>query len=299
MSVFFCHSVMRRAYIKYMRNFNIKIFVAGTICFCAVSAYFFFSGEDMPQESQNEYRSYRKSDKKSAKFERKNDKRNRSRVIKKASRVRAEKPRLIALFEDEEAKLNEFSRQVLAELQAALDAEDFNEVRRLVEKLLERPPDPKFGDAGVAALLRRSAVDALGWFGAKGLPELVGLLADENPEIAQASLDQFNLALEDISLSDYERADIISMAAKVLTDIDGLEMMFMEINNMRHSVGAGLLVDICLNGTDAAKSLMKDQIEFFTGEDNIVTVEDIEKWLAANPDDPDDDDLYGGFKDDE
>lgn len=73
--------------------------------------------------------------------------------------------------------------------------------------------------------------------------------------------------------------------------------MFMEINNMRHSVGASLLVEICLNGTETAKALMPEQIEFFTGEDNLVTVEDVEKWLENNPDGPDDDDLYGGFDD--
>lgn len=42
---------------------------------------------------------------------------------------------------------------------------------------------------------------------------------------------------------------------------------------------------------------MPEQIEFFTGEDNLSTVEDVENWLQNNPDGPDDDDLYGGFKD--
>ena len=71
----------------------------------------------------------------------------------------------------------------------------------------------------------------------------------------------------------------------------------MEVNNMRHSVGAGVLCQIALDGTDAAKAQMPEAIEFFTGEDNIMTVEDLQAWLDQNPDSPDDEDLYGPDKD--
>lgn len=224
-------------------------------------------------------------------------KRETARLNNAAVRIEREKPKILMLKDDEEAKLNDFSRKILQDLQDALDSENFSRVSKLVAKMLEIPPDPKFGKDGVAALLRRKAVEALGWFGAKAMPELVGMLADADPEIVQATFDQFSLALEDISLSDYERADIVVMAAKVLKNTDDLEMLFMEINNMRHSVGAGALVEICLEGTDAAKSLMPETIEFFTGEDNLQTVEDVENWLAENPDGEDDDDLYGGDTD--
>ena len=218
------------------------------------------------------------------------------RAVRRDAKVKVEreKPRVLELEDDEEAKLNDFSRKILEDLQAALDSENFSRVSKLVAKMLEIPPDPKFGKEGVAALLRRKAVDALGWFGAKAMPELVGMLGDADPEIVQATFDQFSLALEDISLSDYERADIVVMASKVLKNTDDLEMLFMEINNMRHSVGAGALVEICQDGTPEAQSLMPETIEFFTGEDNIQTVEDVENWLAENPDGEDDDDLYGG-----
>ena len=211
--------------------------------------------------------------------------------------VDREKPRVLELEDDEEAKLNDFSRKILEDLQAALDSENFSRVSKLVAKMLEIPPDPKFGKEGVAALLRRKAVEALGWFGAKAMPELVAMLGDADPEIVQTTFDQFTLALEDISLSDYERADIVVMASRVLRNTDDLEMLFMEVNNMRHSVGAGALVEICQDGTPEAKSLMPETIEFFTGEDNLQTVEDVEKWLAENPDGADDDDLYGGDTD--
>lgn len=222
---------------------------------------------------------------------------NRRKANRRSAPGKREKPKMLDLDEDEEAKLNDFSRKVLRELQEALDNENFKTVSRLAQKMMEIPPDPMFGADGVDSLLRRKAVEALGWFGSQALPELAGMLADADPEIAQATFDQFSLALEDISLSDYERADIVVMAAKVLTDVDNLEMLFMEINNMRHSVGADALVQICLEGTEQAKALMPEAIEFFTGEDNIVTIEDVEQWLMNNPDDEYDDDFYGGDKD--
>ena len=231
-------------------------------------------------------------EKRNARIEKERKKRSQRQVTAE----KREKPRILELNDDEEAKLNDFSRKVLQELQEALDNENFAVVSRLVQKMMEIPPDPMFGAEGVDKLLRRKAVAALGWFGAQALPELVGMLADADPEIVQATFDQFSLALEDISLSDYERADIVVMASKVLTNTDDLEILFMEINNMRHSVGADALVQICLEGTEASQSLMPEAIEFFTGEDNLVTVEDVENWLQENPDDEYDDDLYGGDK---
>lgn len=232
-----------------------------------------------------------------AKRQAKIDEMNRRNANRRSGAEKREKPKMLDLDEDEEAKLNDFSRKVLRDLQDALDNENFKTVSRLAQKMMEIPPDPMFGKEGVDSILRRKAVEALGWFGAQALPELAGMLADADPEISQATFDQFSLALEDISLSDYERADIVVMAAKVLTNVDNLEMLFMEINNMRHSVGADALVQICLEGTEPAKSLMPEAIEFFTGEDNLVTVEDVENWLRENPDGEYDDDLYGGDKD--
>jgi hypothetical protein len=83
------------------------------------------------------------------------------------------------------------------------------------------------------------------------------------------------------------------MASTVLTDTDALEQIFTEIANMRNSVAANTIFTICQDGTPEAKRLIVDTMEFVTGEDNIKTVEDLERWLAEKPDGPDDEDLYG------
>lgn len=229
-------------------------------------------------------------------------KRNRVAVpvlISKGGR-KGERPNV---FEDvDEAELTDLARKVLLSLQQALDTENYSEIKDILAMCSQAPrgslsKSGKSGPAVVPVMLRRKLVEAMGWFGAEAIPELVEFIADADEDVSQMAKDQFQLALEDISLSDYERAQIVVLAAQAVTDSDFLDQVFAEINNMRHSVGASTLVNICENGTEPAKALMPDAIEFFTGEDNIQTVEDVEKWLEANPDGPDDDDLYGGSKD--
>jgi len=198
-------------------------------------------------------------------------------------------------LEDEELReLTDLAKKLLASLQAALDADDFDQIQSIVA-MIERSPKgvlSKTAD-GIPGFMRKKLIEAIGWFGAKGIPEIVDFLGDENPEIAEAAMAQFELALEDVTLGDRARAEIVTMASKALHDSDALERIFMEISNMRNSVAAQTLVDVCTYGTEEAKALMPDTIEFVTGEDNIETIDDIQKWLDENPDGEDDEDLYG------
>lgn len=210
-----------------------------------------------------------------------------------------EKPKIIFLDDEEEKELTELAHKVLASLQAALDAEDFEQIRQILE-MARSAPKGSLGRStqGMPVALRKRIVEALGWFSAQGLPELVEFLADADPDVYQMAVDQFEQALSDISLGDRDRAEIVKMASKVLTDRDVLERIFMEIPNMRNSVIVPTIKEICANGTPEAKELMPDTIEFATGEDNIVTTEDLDDWQRRNPDGPDDDDLFGPIKTD-
>jgi hypothetical protein len=204
------------------------------------------------------------------------------------------KPTMLDLEDEELRELTDLAKKLLASLQAALDADDFDQIQSIVA-MIERSPKgvlSKTAD-GIPGFMRKKLIEAIGWFGAKGIPEIVDFLGDENPEIAEAAMAQFELALEDVTLGDRARAEIVTMASKALHDSDALERIFMEISNMRNSVAAQTLVDVCTYGTEEAKALMPDTIEFVTGEDNIETIDDIQKWLDENPDGEDDEDLYG------
>ena len=216
------------------------------------------------------------------------------RGARKSAKTVREKPKMLELDDEEMGELTDLAKKLLLSLQAALDAEDFAQIQSIIA-MIENSPKGVLSKSsvGIPVYMRRKLVEALGWFGAEGMPEIVDFLGDENPEVAEAAMDQFELALEDVSLGDRAKAEIVIMASKVLHDGDALERIFMEISNMRNSVAAETLVQICANGTEEAKALMPDTIGFVTGEDGIVTVEDLEKWLAANPDGEYDDDLYG------
>ena len=207
-----------------------------------------------------------------------------------------EKPKMLEVDEEEMDELTDLAKKLLVSLQAALDAEDFEQIKSILAMIENSPRGVLSKTAnGIPVYLRRKLVEALGWFGAEGMPEIVDFLGDENQEVAEAAIEQFELALEDITLGDRARAEIVAMASKALHDRDALERIFMEISNMRNSVAVPVLVDICKNGTDEARELMPETISFVTGTDEgeIVTVDDIQKWLGENPDGEDDEDLYG------
>lgn len=208
-----------------------------------------------------------------------------------------EKPKMFFLDDEEEKELTDLARKVLASLQAALDAEDFEQIRQILE-MARSAPKGSLGKSvqGMPVVLRKKMIEALSWFGAQALPEMVEYLADENPDVAQMALDQFVMALSDVTLGDRARASIVVMASSVLTDPDALGQIFIEISNMRNSVAANTIFSICESGTPQAKAMMPETITFITGEENIETVEALEKWVEKNPDNADDEDLYGPIK---
>lgn len=300
---FFCHRFIRGAYnIEVAMDKKITILVVG-LCAVAlmVGILSWRQASGGSQQTDESLKSLVATPKKQKVGRRNRPSRNSSAIAMPVKRGHVgEKPNVLA--DVDEADLTELAREVLLSLQQALDDDDYSGVKEVLS-MCQNARSGELSRSGkiktdlIPVLLRRKLVEAMGWFGAEAIPELIGFIADADDGVAQMSKDQFQLALEDTSLSDLERARIVSLAAQAVTDSDFLEQIFAEINDMRHSVGASTLVDICQNGTEAAKALMPDAIEFFTGEDNIKTVEDVEKWLEENPDGPDDDDLYGGIKD--
>jgi len=203
-------------------------------------------------------------------------------------------------LEDNEFKdLTEFQRAVMLQLRSALDSNDLKAVVAAVQKMREMGMrEAKMAGRGswvhyVPVAMRKAAVDSLGWFGSESLPEIVEFLADPDSDISQLAASQFEQAMQDPSFGDKDRAAVIKMVSSVLTDESMVDWMCMEINNMRHSVGIDTLLYMSENGTDAVRAKVPESMEFFTGEDSIKTHDDANNWLNENPDDSDDDELYG------
>lgn len=199
----------------------------------------------------------------------------------------------LELDADEEAALNAEQRQMLVAIREALDAEDATATVRLARKLQSSKQWPD----GIPSALRRSSIEALGWFGVNCLPEIAGFLVDADADIFQVAVEQYETAMSDSALSDRERAEILIAACKIINDVSSVESLMMELNNMRHSVGVDTLIKLMQDGSPAAKSVLPENIEFFTGEEGIDSAEKLKSWLVENPDDETDDETYGGSVD--
>ena len=199
---------------------------------------------------------------------------------------------------DEEANLSDEMKQILAELQDALDDNDAQKVSKLAERILVT--QRKKGQDAVPPYVREKAVEAIGFFLPGSLADLVGFMADSDPDVLQDVMDKFSEAIDDPDLGDRELSSILTSVAKVLNNEDAVEALFFAIeSDMRHSVAVQTYLDVWENGSKEVQAKVLESISDFTGEDDITTPEQLKKWLEENPDDEDDEDFYAGAKADD
>jgi len=196
-------------------------------------------------------------------------------------------------------------RQLLDDILGALRQENRSEVVKLLRKLqnLEEWPD------GVPDTLKRAALSALRWVGGGScLPELIGFLGDKNKEIVS---EAYSIWEDAISECDHDVDKTVNgqleegigthvkNAARVVTDPEVMDSVLTEINSsMRHSVAVDAIKEIMLSGNETAIAGLPEVIENLTGRTDITTPEQLDAWLAENPDDSDDGFMYGGEDDD-
>ena len=194
---------------------------------------------------------------------------------------------------DEEANLSDEMKQILAELQDALDDNDAQKVSKLAERILVT--QRKKGQDAVPPYVREKAVEAIGFFLPGSLADLVGFMADSDPDVLQDVMDKFSEAIDDPDLGDRELSSILTSVSKVLNNEDAVEALFFAIeSDMRNSVAVQTYLDVWENGSKEVQSKVLESIADFTGEDEITTPEQLKKWLEENPDDEDDESFYAG-----
>ena len=196
-------------------------------------------------------------------------------------------------------------KPILDQIQAAIDSERLADVRAAIAKMREKGllKAKLAGNSDwtryVPKELRSKAVEALGDFGGGALTDLLSFLGDSDDEVMQSAINQFEMAVQDFNLSDREKAEVIKMTCQVVDDADFIDSMLSEAQEARNSVAIETLFYIKENGTDTAKSMVQEAIDFFTGDDNITTIEAAQTWLEENPDGQYDDDVHGGVNSDE
>lgn len=192
----------------------------------------------------------------------------------------------------EESSLTEAQRALLNELQEALDDESLRRVAKIVEKIQDQYR--KGGDEAVPPYMREQAVEALSWFLPDSLAELIGFMADSNPEVLEDVMKNFTEGIDDAELSDRELATIFKKIAPIIEDDDAIDAILMGVEiDMRNSVAVDTYKELFKTGSEAIKQRLIESMQDFTGEDDITTPEQLDAWLKENPDDEDDEEFYG------
>lgn len=196
--------------------------------------------------------------------------------------------------DEEEKKLTDEQRRIIEEIRAALAADDFKTLMRLVRKMQASDEWPD----GIPKAVKLAAIDALGWFGGNCLPELVGFLADADRDVIDATTDAWEDAIAECE-SDREVSAQVKFAATLVTNSESMDSILSEISNMRNSVAIDTIKAVLDKGNDVAKKQVQEIIDDFTGTEGMKTAEELDKWLEEHPDDPDDEEMYGKMSDDD
>lgn len=192
-------------------------------------------------------------------------------------------------------------QQILADIQACLDNEDRKALSKVCERIAQIQRER--GEGSVPVSVRAKAVEAIRLFLPATLAELVGFMADSDPEVVDSVFEQLDNLLNDTTIGDKELSGLLVSMSKVLTNEDAVDSLVMAIdNNMRNSVKVGTYIKILNSGTDAVVAKTRESIaEMLEIEvvdlptDPNFVKEKLNEWLEENPDGEDDADFYKGI----
>lgn len=183
---------------------------------------------------------------------------------------RPEKPILsFAEDDDEDDDFTPAERALSKRIEAALDEEDLNKAIACAKEALNCQN----------VEIRQAMVDALGWFGAKGLPELTPFLADPDEDVRDSAMNEWSMALSDID-DEPEKLGVVEMAMSVLTNEDALEDISGEYIGADEKLAVESLLRIIEGGgSEQGIAKAKETYEFVTG-DEFAGRAAAEKWIA-------------------
>ena len=235
---------------------------------------------------------------KKAKASKMSGKKNLPARMARDFQTKESKQQVSRLTDDEYNSLAPEMKKLIDTLQEALDNNDAKTVSKIAEQILVT--QRKKGQDAVPPFVREKTVEAIGIFLPDSLADLVGFMADSDPDVLQDVMDRFSEAIDDPDLGDVELSAILSSVGKILDNEDAIDSLFLGIeSDMRNSVAIKTYLDLWENGSKPVKDKIIESIADFTGEEDITTPEQLKEWLEQNPDDEDDEDFYGAPKDNE
>ena len=191
----------------------------------------------------------------------------RGNVVK---RVKPAKVTLsLAADDDDDDGFTPEERALSKRIEEALDEEDLKKAVACAKEALSCKNKE----------VRQSMVDTLGWFGAKGLPELTPFLADPDEDVRDSAMNEWSMALSDIE-DDSEKIGAVEMAMFALTNEDALDDISGEYIGIDEKLAVESLLRV-IEGGGTAQGIekAKETYEFVTG-DEFTSRAAAEKWIA-------------------
>lgn len=182
--------------------------------------------------------------------------------------------------DDEDSKRTPEEKRLAADVEKALDEEDFELAKKCAPLAL------KCKDAEI----RQSMVDTLGWFGEKAIPELTPFLADPDEDIADNAMSEWEMAVSSVE-DDAEKIGMVELAMQVLSNEDSLESISSEYIGVDEKLAIESLLRV-IEGGGSAKGVAKakETYEFVTGEE-FTDRAAAEKWIAEEYEPPETDEM--------
>ena len=197
---------------------------------------------------------------------------------------------------DDEKLFDQVVAGLVSELSRASREKNVSRLREIIGKL------KALGGKGYALLakskipvvaIKSKILEGLGALGPEAVDEVLEFLGDEDSMVSQSAANSLFEIIQDLALGDYRLGEIVAEAATELKDEYAITQLYNQFLRMRHSVGCGVFADIMANGTAQAKAALPRAIGAFTSDVSITTVEQLNEWLAENPDSALDDHMYG------
>lgn len=181
-------------------------------------------------------------------------------------------------WEAEWKSLKPEERQMLDELNEAMCEDDLETVSFAAEEFAKHP-NP---------VMRRAAVEAISWFGDKGLADMAVFLVDGDEEVAELAKERWSLGVQEVE-DDQEKATLAKLGMLYVTDEDSLSTFMGDLTTVDDDLKVmQVLVDLIEEGTPESAAAAREQYEWMTG-DEYTTVDAADFWLQENYEPPEED----------
>lgn len=158
------------------------------------------------------------------------------------------------LLKDE---LTPVERKMVEALNAALEKEDGKSIRALVREAR------KIGNS----LVRKTAVSAAGWIGEEAMPELEEFMADDDQEVAQEALWQWELALQECE-DEPKKLDMLKGVLLKTKDEGTCDYLSIHLVICENTELAAKTAENLINSSNSAcKEPAKEAYEWLTGSE--------------------------------